>query len=311
MNIFRSMDKISPPPPSSVIAIGNFDGVHLGHRKILNFLKKRARRRNIPAFVLTFYPHPRQVIEGIPHPLIQTQKQRLERLEELGIENVVVLDFNKRFAHITADDFIKDIIIRYLKVREIIVGRNFSFGRNREGNVYGLRRRQRRFGFRVFSVSSVIRNGKPVSSSIIRKFLQEGRMQEASRLLGRPYQISGTVIPGRSQGRMIGYPTANIESANDILSQGVFLTETKMEEGTCPSLTNIGRRPTFNGEDISVETHLLGQHADLYGKELTILFHKKLRDEIRFDSPEALAARIKADIHAAGIYFGPSLSGNK
>jgi len=303
MNIFRGLDDIAPIPSSSVIAIGNFDGVHLGHQRILSLLEQRACKRDITSFALTFFPHPRQVLGSTPLPLIQTLEQRLERMEDFGIQNAVILKFEKRFSHIPAIDFIQDIISRSLQAREIIVGDNFSFGRDKEGDVRALRRFQRRFDYRVYSVPAVVRGGILVSSSNIRQLLWEGRMLEASKLLGRPYRISGPVISGHSKGRSLGFPTANIQSTNDILPPGVFITETELEGSSFPSLTNIGSRPTFNGEEMSVETHLIGENTDLYGKKLTVVFHQKIRDEIRFDSSEALTARIQADITVARTYF--------
>ncbi|MBU1187168.1 MAG: bifunctional riboflavin kinase/FAD synthetase [Acidobacteria bacterium] len=303
MNIFRGLDDITPVPSSSVIAAGNFDGVHLGHQRILSLLKQRAAQRDMPSYALTFSPHPRQVLEGTPLPLIQTLEQRLERMEELDIQNAVILEFNERFSRIPAGDFIQHIIARSLHAREIIVGRNFSFGRNRDGDVRALRLFQRRFEYRVFSVPSVLRSGVLVSSSNIRRLLWEGRMPEAARLLGRPYRISGPVIPGHSKGRKLGFPTANIQSVNGILPRGVFITETDVKGSLFPSITNIGSRPTFDGEELSVETHLIGENTDLYEKSLTVLFHQKIREEIRFDSIEALTARIETDISTARAFF--------
>ena len=303
MKIIRGLEHFPSPGTKTVLAIGNFDGIHLGHRKIFHFLLQRAKKLGLPAMVAIFSPHPRNVLGKDKTPMIQTLDQKIETLKEFRIKTLVIIPFDLLFAQISASDFVAKIMIDTLSIKEIVVGDNFFFGKNREGNIEMLHNLCSIYDFRVFPIPSLLKNGEIVSSSRIRRYLEEGMIEKANTLLGRPYKISGQVIKGRSKGRTLGFPTANIKTSNDILPSGVYLTQTKVKGRSYPSLTNIGTNPTFHQEKIHIETYLIDFDQDLYGTELEIHLLKKLREEIQFDSTEQLKQQIEIDLKHARTYF--------
>ncbi len=302
MRVICGLARFTPLPCPPAAAIGNFDGVHLGPRRLLALL--RAEAEGLSSLVLTFHPHPARTIGAAAPPMIDTLDQRLERIAAAGIDAALVVPFDRRFAGLSAEEFVERVLIAKLGVRRLVVGRDFRFGRNRRGDIAALRRLGRPAGLAVRAVPPVVREGRPVSSSAIRHLLRDGRVEEAARLLGRPYEITGRVVGGSRRGRGLGFPTANLKAENEILPDGVFISEAVWKGGALPSVTSIGTNPTFGPHPVCVETHVLGRRVGLYGQRLTVRLLRRIRPTIKFRGPEALAAAIAGDIAAAAAYFG-------
>ena len=303
MKIIRGLKDIAPLHEETALAIGNFDGIHLGHQRILNFLCKRKKKKGFTPAVVIFSPHPRVILRNEVLPMIQTLDQRLEDIASFGIDTAVIIPFNKKFSQMSASDFVREILLKILHAREIIVGKNFFFGRAKEGNTDFLSSLGRQHGYQVFPIPPVKQNGIIVSSSLIRNLLQNGSVEKANILLGRPYRISGYIVKGKAKGRTLGFPTANIQPQNEICPPGVFLTESKIDGTIHVSLTNIGVNPTFRQTKKHIETYLIGVNKDLYGQTMEISLLKKLREEIQFGSPLELKKQIENDLQKAKLYF--------
>ncbi len=303
MPIIKNATDFPPIPEETSVAIGNFDGVHLGHQKILRVLTDEAKKKDLLPVVLTFSPHPKKVVGKGEIHMIQSLGQRLREIRRFPIHEVFLLNFDRELADRTAQDFIENFVLKPLKAKEIIVGENFCFGRNREGCTRTLFSLAQDLGFVVCSIPPVSLENTVVSSSRIRELLWEGEMDKATALLGRAYEIEGEVIRGRSRGKRLGFPTANIQTTNEITPEGVFLSEVFFNGDSFPSLTNIGTCPTFNQKDRNIETYILHFDKNLYGEKIRIRFLKKVRDEVQFASPEALSDQIQKDIKLAEAYF--------
>lgn len=295
-----------PPGPGpfsrTVVTVGNFDGVHLGHKAILARVCQRARELGSQAVALTFDPHPLKVLRPeTPLPLLTTPEQKLELLQAAGLAAVVVLPFTREFAALPARDFVRQYFCERLKVREVVVGHDYSFGRGREGNIDLLKEMGRDHGFTVQVVWAVELNGAVVSSSLIRAMLRLGKVAEVEQLLGRPYGVKGRVVPGKGRGaKLLKVPTANIKPENDLLpASGIYTVWVQRGGAVLPGVANIGTCPTFDNEELSLEVHLLDFNDELYGEELEVRFVDRLREERRFAAIEELAAQIRADIAEA------------
>jgi riboflavin kinase/FMN adenylyltransferase len=295
-----------PPGPGpfsrTVVTVGNFDGVHLGHKAILARVCQRARELGSQAVALTFDPHPLKVLRPeMPLPLLTTPEQKLALLKAAGLEAVVVLPFSREFAAIPARDFVRQYFCERLKVREVVVGHDYSFGRAREGNIDLLKEMGRDLGFTVQVVWAVELNGAVVSSSLIRAMLRLGKVAEVEQLLGRPYGVLGLVVAGKGRGaKLLKVPTANINPENDLLpASGIYTVWVNRGGAVFPGVANIGTCPTFDNGDLSLEVHLLDFNDDLYGQRLEVRFVDRLREERRFSSIDELAAQIRADIAEA------------
>ena len=304
MRIFRSLDAVTPPRGGLAVAVGNFDGLHRGHRRIIRRLSREAEAAGLPVVLLTFAPHPEKIFSPDRLLMIQTLDQRLRALCKLGVESVVVVPFTKSFARMSADSFASGVLSSALKARLVVVGADFRFGTKRRGDAAFLEDAGRRLGFRTIAVPPILEEGAPVSSSRIRTALLSGNVEEAARLLGRPYEIEGDVVSGSGRGRTLGFPTANLASPNEILPPGVFATRLVRKGKTWNSVTNVGRRPTFGAAEPSVETHVLDASPLLYGAYVRLSFVVRLRDERVFRSSRALAEAIRADIASARRIFG-------
>lgn len=303
MVVFHGFDDFRPLPRPAAVAVGNFDGLHLGHRKILAVLDGLAGSRRLSSLVLTFDPHPERALGKRAVRMIDTLEQRLERLRGVGVGAVLVVRFDKGFCGLSGGDFAERILRGRLDAREVVVGRDFRFGRDRRAGIASLEALGRRLGFGVRAVAPEVVDGVPVSSSLIRRLLVHGRVEEAARLLGRPYEIAGTVVEGRALGRSLGTPTANLRTANEILPDGVFVSATVWRGRLLPSVTSIGTNPTFGRNPVSVETHILDRQVRLDEAELTVCLLRKIRPTRKFRDREALAAAIRRDIEAARGYF--------
>lgn len=304
MEVYDDLGAFPRKGSPTAAAIGNFDGVHLGHQKILRFLAQYSKETGLISLVLTFSPHPEKVLGKRPIKMIQTLDQRLAEIEKFGLQSVLVLPFNLNFSSLTGPEFIEKIIANSLRAKAVIVGKSFRFGRNRSGHISLLRCLSQRFNYSVHSIPPVVKDGKIVSSSLIRRHLRSGDIESAGDFLGRPYEIIGTVIKGKSRGKALGFPTANIQTANEIVPSGVYISKARIGSKTFPSLTNVGNCPTFGQEETNIESFILNFREDIYGKTLGISLLKKIRPITKFESPESLAKQIQADLKSAKKYFG-------
>jgi riboflavin kinase/FMN adenylyltransferase len=303
MVVTHGLDDPRLRPRPAAVAVGNFDGLHLGHEKILSRLCDLAGRRGLRSLVLTFEPHPERALGRASVRMIDTPDQRLARLRGTCVAAVAVIPFDRAFSRLDSTAFVEEILGARLGAREIVVGRGFRFGRDRHGDIALLRRLGRRAGLGVHVIAPAVRGGLTVSSTAIRGLLARGRVDEAARLLGRPYEISGRVVPGKKRGRLLGFPTANLDTANEILPEGVFISETVRGGTAHPSVTSIGTNPTFGPHPLSVETLLLDYHGSLYRATITVRLLRKLRPTRTFPNADALATGIRADVEAARAWF--------
>jgi riboflavin kinase / FMN adenylyltransferase len=306
MRLFHGTDNAEIARPT-VLTLGVFDGLHLGHQLIMRTVVERARNVGAVPTVITFDPHPRAVLhpESAP-PLLQTFDQKIEAFGALGIEQAIVVRFTRAFAQIEAEDFLRDVVRDRLHAAEVYLGRGFAFGRNREGNIELLRKVSERLGFRAEEVPEVRLRGQRISSSKIRELLAQGRVNLARRMLGRPYGVEGRVVRGMERGRTLGFPTANLRPENRVIPRnGVYVTATLIEGIWRRSVTNIGMRPTFEGAaaQASIETYVVNWTGDLYGDVVRVRFLHRLRDEQKFASIDELKRQIAHDRDRASEYF--------
>jgi riboflavin kinase / FMN adenylyltransferase len=305
MRLFHGTDNADIARPT-VLTLGVFDGLHLGHQLIMKTIVERARAADAVPTVITFEPHPRAVLhpESAP-PLLQTFDQKMEALGVLGIEQTIVIHFDEKFSQIRAEDFLREVVVSRLHAKEVYLGRGFAFGHDREGNIDLLRKVSDRLGIIADEVPEVRLRGHRIGSTRIRELLLEGRANLARRMLGRPYGVEGPVVRGAERGAQLGFPTANIHPRNRVIPRrGVYVTATLVEGQWRRSVTNIGMRPTFDdGTETSVETHIMNWAGDLYGNVVRVRFLHRLRDEKRFSSVDELRSQIAHDVARAEQFF--------
>ncbi|MBW2630329.1 MAG: bifunctional riboflavin kinase/FAD synthetase [Deltaproteobacteria bacterium] len=301
MKIIKDIDNISEDLTGAVITIGNFDGVHLGHKEIFRKIAKEAGERNKKSVVITFDPHPQKIMhpERRPFFMLTSLNEKLDLISSCGVDAVILITFSTEFAGITAGKFVENILWGKLRLSKLFVGYDYVFGKGKGGNAEFLKAYGKKLGFQVEEISAVKTDGMIASSTNIRLSILVGNVKLASEMLGRPYGVSGTVVKGYRRGTDIGYPTANIKSEKVIPATGVYVIIAELEGTRHQGVINIGRNPTFGNEEISAEVHLLDFKGDIYGRAITILFIDRLRDEIKFKSPEELARQIKKDIEKA------------
>ncbi len=297
MEIEQELASITPQG-ETVLTIGVFDGVHSGHRYLLEKLQQRAAEKKLLSGVVTFSPHPQSVLH--PHnqlPWLSNLEDRVRAFRELGINIVAVLTFTPKVAQLSAQEFIS-LVQKHLRMRGIMVGPDFALGRGREGNINLLRALGREMKFSVEVISPYTINGKVVSSTLIRQALVQGDMRRVERLMGHYFYLRGKVITSDKRGRVLGFPTANldIQPQQALPGNGIYATIAQVDGKQFPSATNIGIRPTFGEGAKTVETHLLNYKGDLYGKEIRVEFVQKLRDERHFPSSEELKVQIEKDV---------------
>jgi riboflavin kinase / FMN adenylyltransferase len=292
--------------PYPVLAIGNFDGLHRGHLKIVERIRRGATERGGTSVVMTFEPHPPRVLrpDKAP-PLLMTSEQKRNALARAGVQGLAVVRFTEELSQWEPEAFVRRVLVDWLRVAEVWVGADFLFGRNRSGNFTLLKKQGLQFGFRAEKIDPIRYKDFVVSSTRIRRLVSEGRVEEAGALLGRHFAIDGRVVEGARRGREIGFPTANLATENELLPpNGVYATFSAVDGIVRPSVTNVGVRPTFDGPPTTtVETHVLGFSGDLYGQRLELAFVQRLRDERRFPDIDALREQIAADVRRAGRLF--------
>jgi len=307
MDVARYPEDARPPRwHQPVLALGNFDGLHRGHIKIIERVRRVTTERGGTPLVLTFDPHPPRVVRPDKAPLLlMTLDQKLEALSKAGIHGVAIVRFTHELSRWAPETFVKNVLVDWLRVAEVWVGADFLFGRDRSGNFSLLRAQGAQYGFRAEKIDPVRYKEFVVSSTRIRRLVAEGRVDEAGALLGRHFFIDGTVIRGAGRGRELGVPTANLETPNELIPpHGIYATTVTIDGVVYPSVTNIGVRPTFEASPRTViEAHVLGVDRDLYGHDLRLAFVQRLRDERRFPDIDALKAQMDADIRRARRLF--------
>jgi len=299
MKIIRGLQDIAKfELKDPVVTLGNFDGVHLGHQEIFKQVVAWALSTGGSSAVFTFEPHPLKVLSPQRSPkLLSTFREKMEQIEASGMDAVICAKFTHEFASQHPEDFVKDVLVDTVGIRHLFVGHDYAFGKDRKGDITFLRDAGSRHGFDVHVIGPVQVEGITVSSTKIRQLVMDGEVCLASKLLGRPYSIEGTVIHGRSRGHDLGFPTANITTPNELPPrEGVYAVSVHCEGKIYMGAANIGKNPTFGEEQPSYEVHLLDYRGDLYGKFLKIKFIKRVRDEFRFKSVDELVAQINKDI---------------
>lgn len=306
MTIIHTLDNLPRDIKNPVVTIGNFDGVHKGHQALFEKVIERATEIDGTSLVITFEPHPIKVMSPQKlRPLITVLEQKKELVVEFGIDILLLMEFTLEFAAITARDFVRDILIDRLGIKEIVVGYDYAFGHNREGNLELLREMGKQFHFAVHQIGPIYEGETLVSSTSIRNLILEGKVSEVNKLLGRYYQIRGEVIEGRNRGGpLLGYATANLRLADELIPrEGVYIVTVDRAGTLYQGLTNIGYNPTFKDGGLSIETHILGLSENIVKEKLKVNFLARLRDEIAFGSPEELSRQISQDIRRAKEFF--------
>ncbi|HOT68499.1 MAG TPA: bifunctional riboflavin kinase/FAD synthetase [Candidatus Saccharicenans sp.] len=304
MKVFHHLSRrVRPETAGSVLAIGIFDGFHRGHQKIIKKVKAEASLKGVAAGVLSFSPHPEKALNGRPIKMIQTLEQRLRSFERAGLDFCLLFDLDNGLSRLSGEEFARQIIKDSLGIQQVVVGRNFRFGHQRQCGVDDLKKFGHLFGFKVTVLEPARSGGRPISSSLIRKLLESGRIEEANKLLGHPYEISGRVVSGDKLGQRLGFPTINLETENEITPAGVFITLTEINRKIFPSVSNIGIRPTVGGTVRQVESHLLDIALKVYQQKVSLFLLKKIREEKKFDSIQTLKEAMARDVNLARKFF--------
>ena len=302
MKVLHGLDGTSAEYRGSIITIGNFDGVHLGHQTLFRQLLHEARSAGRMSVVLTFEPHPKMVLhpERRPFYLITTIEEKIRFIAACGVDGLLILPFSLEFAKTSAEQFVQDILWDRLRISKILIGHDYSFGRSKEGNSAYLTDMGRRLGFAVETIGPIKVGDMIISSTRVRHAILAGDMKTARRMLGRPYNLSGLVAPGNRRGLGLGFPTANIRPDKALIPpRGVYAVLTELDGRVLPGVLSIGINPTFAGDTFSVEVHILNFRENLYGRNLNLLFIERIRDEMKFDSPQQLVEHIKLDIECS------------
>ncbi|MBI3253092.1 MAG: bifunctional riboflavin kinase/FAD synthetase [Candidatus Omnitrophica bacterium] len=303
MKIYQGFrDKRLKKRPRAV-AIGIFDGVHRGHRKIIQKALGAARRSRAASLVVTFEPHPNKILRpGQKHPILMSLEHRLRLFERLGIAEVLVIRFDRRFSKITHEDFLRGLLLKRLGMKSLCVGHDFRFGFRGRGDARYLRQESGKRGFGFSLVAPLKVRGRTISSTRIRRLIERGHLRKAEEMLGRPVSVYGTVIHGRGRGRSVGFPTANLNPHHETLPpRGVYAARGFLGERELAGVIHIGKRPTFADRQASLEVHFLNFHKNIYGREVELIFIKKLRPIRKFRDKAALAEAIREDIRKAAI----------
>jgi riboflavin kinase/FMN adenylyltransferase len=304
MQLIDNLDKITTPFDNAVITIGNFDGVHIGHQALFHETIEQADASGGTAIAMTFEPHPIRVLKQNGHPpLITLFDKKVELIEKSGIDVLIAVPFTKAFAAITAKEYVLDILMQRIGARTIVVGEDYTFGRNREGNINLLRSYAEALDIKVVTVNWICLNGSAdrISSTRIREMVMDGKVSEAQKLLGRHYQIGGVVVQGRNRGgKLLGFPTANIKLHDELCPKpGVYAVTVDHKGKNHKGVANIGYSPTFDDLEFTVEVHLLDFNQNIYHDEIRVNFIQRIRDEIKFSNIEELSDQITRDVLTA------------
>ncbi|MBT8763524.1 bifunctional riboflavin kinase/FAD synthetase [Desulfohalobiaceae bacterium Ax17] len=297
--VVKNINELRDRIDASCATIGNFDGVHLGHQKLIARVRDRARILNIPSVVITFDPHPlRVLVDKKTPPFITLTEQKLELISKLGVDYVLCLKFTKELAALEPEDFVYKYLVQGLKVKELIIGYDYAFGKGRKGNYELLKKLGEKFGFIVEQLPPVMVDGAVVSSTRIRDLVQAGQVWEARKLLGRFYRVQGRVISGQKRGGpLLGFPTANICLKDELFPKtGVYAVWVEVLGQIKPGVANIGYNPTFGNDYLSVEAHILDFKQNIYNQDIKVHFVQRLRSEKKFSGLDALKKQIRADI---------------
>ncbi|TGK01157.1 bifunctional riboflavin kinase/FAD synthetase [Leptospira langatensis] len=299
MKILRSLENLkSQLKTSTVVTLGNFDGIHLGHQALLERTKEISLEKGLPSCVVTYYPNPALVL-GKDKDLggITTQADKENLIESYGIDWLIVVPFTLEFAQMEAEDFLKNILIQELGAKSILIGFNHCFGKGRRGDFELLQKYSSEFGYDLEKLDPVFLGGTKLSSSYIRSLLREGKVAEAEECLGREFSVSGTVVEGHKRGRAIGFPTANVKPFPELIlpGVGVYAGHTEVEGKAYPSMINIGNNPTFGDNAIALESHIFDFSGDIYGKTVRVSFSERIRAEVKFSGVDALVEQLKKD----------------
>jgi riboflavin kinase / FMN adenylyltransferase len=302
MEIYRREKELKRSLRNPVLTIGNFDGVHLGHQFIFRRVLEKAREINGEAIVYTFDPHPVEILAPERKPLLITPlEEKLRLIEKQGMDATICAPFTEKYASQPPEDFVKKVLYDQIKIRHIFVGHDFTFGRNRRGNIALLVDLGKKWGFHAEMIEAVRLEGAVVSSTRIREFVLKGEMGEAAKFLGRPYVLGGKVIHGHGRGsRKLGFPTANLKPTGVLFPKsGIYAVWAIHDGRRYEGVANLGWNPTFQDEKFSIEIHILNFNQDIYGEDLRVEFIRRLRDEVTFRGPEELIAQIKKDVAQA------------
>ena len=304
MNNSKEMNTIINP---SVVTIGTFDGVHIGHQKIIDRLIDVAKKNHLESAILTFFPHPRMVLQKeVGIKLINTIEERKKIIKSKGVDHLVVYPFTKEFSRLTAREYVEQILVKKLNAKKIIIGYDHRFGRNRNANIQDLKELGKTFGFTVEEISKQDIEDVAVSSTKIRKAIEEGNIEKANTFLGNPFSLNGKVIKGKSLGKTLGFPTANLEIKEDykiIPKSGVYIVKAHLDNKWVFGMMNIGTNPTVGGDKQTIETYFLDFSQDLYGQELSIQILKRIRDEIKFGDVDQLIEAMNNDLDYTKSYI--------
>jgi riboflavin kinase/FMN adenylyltransferase len=302
VDVLNGIEDIKPRHSGCVVTIGNFDGMHRGHQKIFNTVLEEARKLKVKSMAITFEPHPMKVLRPESEVKLLTPPEEKARLmKHYGMDQVLFIMFDRDFASMQADDFIRDVLVERLQAKMVIVGHGYAFGKGKRGTTDLLRKRGEKYGFRVKVVRNATKDGNVVSSSRIRSLLGWGRVCEAAAYLGRPYTIEGTVVKGAGRGaKLLDTPTANITTPNELVpKEGVYAVRVELGGKVYDGVANIGTNPTFGNAEPSYEVHVFGLKRNLRGERLRMDFIERLREEVRFPDVDSLHAQIETDIGKA------------
>jgi riboflavin kinase/FMN adenylyltransferase len=312
MDVIQGYDNIPAELQHSIVTIGNFDGVHLGHQFIFRKMIDDARDSGHRAIVITFEPHPKMILHPDIHPfhLITTLSEKITLLEQAGLDAVLIITFTLDFATTTAEDFVHRILYEKLQIRKIFIGHDYTFGRGKEGNEAFLINKGRRLGFAVEVIPPFQLGNYLISSTKIRHAILDGNVKLAKVFLGRPYNIKGKVVKGYRRGTNLGFPTANVEPEKSLLpSRGIYAARISLNGTLHRGVLNIGTNPTFGNNRLTIEVYIIGFQGDIYGYPIGILFEDKIRDEKKFNSPDELVAQIRDDVARAEEILDPLFVG--
>ncbi|MGM0417448.1 MAG: bifunctional riboflavin kinase/FAD synthetase [Thermodesulfobacteriota bacterium] len=305
MTEYIGLEEIKKPLENRIVTIGNFDGVHKGHQELMRLAVEKGKKTGFKTIAVTFDPHPIKFIKPEKHPpIITLREQKTELIKKTGIDEVLTIEFSKDFANLTAIEFIEDILVKKLGTKAVVVGNDYMFGKNRKGNIDLLKEYGKKYGFEVIIPEWITLGTKRISSTLIREAVENGDLESARTMLGRDYQIRGTVVHGRNRGNKIGFPTANLDLIDELCPKmGVYAVIPEIDGQKYHGVANIGYSPTFDDHKFTVEVHFLDFTEDLYAKQIKVNFIERLRGEKKFSGIEELSEQIAKDVEKAKNIF--------